>query len=46
METLGPFKGIYRVIWGLYTGYAPGIFNIFPNGLNKGPYIQIFFKGF
>ena len=21
METLGLFKGIYRVIWGLYGGY-------------------------
>ena len=34
------------------SGYAPGIFNIFPNGFNifpngfnKGPYILIFFKG-
>ena len=27
------------------AGQAPGIFNIFPNGLNKGPHILIFFKG-
>ena len=28
------------------TGEAPGIFNIFPNGFNRGSYILIFFKGF
>ena len=24
----------------------PGIFDIFPNDFNKGPYIPMFFKGF
>ena len=28
------------------TGWAPGTFNLFLNGFNKGPYILIFFKGF
>ena len=27
METLGPFKGIFRVIWGLYRGnYYNGLY--------------------
>ena len=26
-------------------GRPPGIFNIFPNGFKKGPYIPISFKG-
>ena len=30
---------------GLGSGWVSGIFNIFPNGFNKGPYILIFFKG-
>ena len=25
---------------------GPGIFNVFPNGFNRGPYILIFFNGF
>ena len=25
---------------------GPGIFDIFPNGFNRGPYILIFLKGF
>ena len=28
------------------TGQAPGIFNIFPTGFNKGPYMLICAKGF
>ena len=27
-------------------GYAPGIFNIFLNGFDRGPYILVFFNGF
>ena len=30
----------------LYSGQAPKIFNIFPNGFNRGPYVLIFFNGF
>ena len=31
---------------GLNSGKAPGIFNIFPNGFNKGPTYKYFSKGF
>ena len=27
-------------------GRVAGIFNVFPNGFNRGPYILILFKGF
>ena len=38
---LGLVLGIVAVDW-----VGPGIFNIFPNGFNKGPYILMFFKRF
>ena len=28
------------------SGWAPGIFNIFPNGFKRGPYVLTFFNRF
>ena len=41
-----PVKGTSSSFLLLWAGSAPGIFDVFPNGFNKGPRILIFFKGF